>query len=97
MRLIVRLTEMKAVFGWRALCLNVTLYFLCQGEVRSRPCASVSHPFSPEGGTVCLHHAGLPSTAVLLFHTLFIDHEKRDVFHVCLSLFNPIFVLVRLD
>lgn len=52
---------------------------------------------SAQRGTVCLHHAGLPSTAVLLFHTLFIDHEKRDIFHIPLSLFNPIFVLVRLD
>ncbi len=32
-----RLTKMRAMFGWRALCLNVTLYFLCQGKVRSQP------------------------------------------------------------
>lgn len=73
---------MKAMFGRRALCLNVTLYFLCQDEVRSRPCTSVSHPFGPEGSSLSL------------FQTLFIDCEKTDT---ALSLFNPIFVIVWLD
>uniref|UniRef100_A0A665W9K7 Uncharacterized protein n=1 Tax=Echeneis naucrates TaxID=173247 RepID=A0A665W9K7_ECHNA len=58
--------------------------------------ASVSHPFSTKSA-VCLHHRGLPSSAVLLFQTLFIDHEKRAVFYSHLSVFNPIFVLVQLD
>lgn len=51
MHLIVGVNEMKAVFGC-ALCLNVILDFLCQGGVRSRPRASVSHLFSPEGNSL---------------------------------------------
>lgn len=97
MCLIVRLTEMKAMFGWQALCLNVTLFFLCQVGKSDRDPLLLSVIPSAQRGTVCLHHTGLPSTAVLLFHTLFIDHEKRDVFHISRSLFNPIFVLARLD
>lgn len=55
-----RPNEMKAIFGRRACCSNVSLYFLCQGGVRSWPCFSVSHPFSPEGNS--LSSSRRPST-----------------------------------
>lgn len=76
--LCVRLSEMKAKFGRRALCLNVTLCisFVRRDEVRSRPCASVTHWFSPEGSSLSPSRTA-PSTAVLLFQTLFIDPTKK--------------------
>lgn len=51
--------------------------------------------------TVCLHHAGPPSAAVLLFYTPFIDHIKRSVFHIppslSLILFSSLWGLIKLS
>lgn len=84
MHLMARLTGMKAKPGWWSLCLNLTVYFLCRegGGVRSRPMWFCQSLRRASRGTVCLHHAGLPSAAVLLFQALFIDQKKTAVFDV---------------
>lgn len=58
------------------------LFPLSGGEVRSRPMWFCQSLHRASRGTVCLHHAGLPSAAVPLFQALFIDQKKTAVFDV---------------
>lgn len=71
MCLMARLTAMKAKPGWWSPCLYLTVYFLCRGGQggRSRSMWFCQSSLCTSRGTFCLHHAGLPSAAVLLFLT----------------------------
>lgn len=97
MLLAVRLNMMVSTSGWQVLCFNVTLFSIVGGRTSDHNPVVLSVIPSAQKGTVCLHHTGLLSIAVLLFHTLFMDYKKRDVFHISPSLFNPKFVLGWLD
>ncbi len=80
-----RLTKMRAMFGWRALCLNVTLYFLCQGKVRSQPWSSASHPFSPKRKS--LSSSRRPSIhRPFVLHSIHRSWKERHLSHFSPSL-----------
>lgn len=95
-------TEWDEGYVWMASSLFKcdSLFPLSGGRQITTPCFCQSS-LQPRGGTVCLHHRGLLSTAVLLFQTLFIDYEKREVFHISLSpsliLFLSLVGLIKLS